>query len=78
VATVMRDGSPSTPPPTGDPALRHCSASTCEFDQVGRSSPSELVDEVPDRAVGQVVITRVIDVTDHAAGTSPYYEAAKT
>jgi hypothetical protein len=23
-------------------------------------------------------ITRVIDVTDHAAGTSPYYEAAKT
>jgi Fe/S biogenesis protein NfuA len=23
-------------------------------------------------------ITRVIDVTDHAAGTNPYYEAAKT
>jgi Fe/S biogenesis protein NfuA len=22
-------------------------------------------------------ITRVIDVTDHAAGTNPYYEAAK-
>jgi hypothetical protein len=60
VATVMRDGSPSTPPPTGDSALRHCSASTCEFDQVGRSSPSELVDEVPDRAVGQVVRANVL------------------
>ncbi len=23
------------------------------------------------------VITRVIDVTDHASGTNPYYEAAK-
>lgn len=51
----MRDGSPSTSPPTGDPALWHCSTSTCEFDQVGRCSPSELVDEVPDHAVGQVV-----------------------
>jgi Fe/S biogenesis protein NfuA len=24
-----------------------------------------------------VEITRVVDVTDHAAGTIPYYEAAK-
>jgi Fe/S biogenesis protein NfuA len=24
-----------------------------------------------------IEITRVIDVTDHAAGTNPYYEAAK-
>jgi hypothetical protein len=57
---VTRYGSPSTSPPTGDSALRHCSASTCEFDQVGRSSPSELVDEVPGRAVGQVLRANVL------------------
>ena len=56
----MRDGSPSTSPPTGDSALRQCSASTCEFDQVGRCSPSEPVDEVPDRAVGQGVRPSVL------------------